>query len=68
MESKFFSLEMVGSEIEWLKKFLANISLGMKPTSSMSIHCESTIVIAKNKNYNGKNGHIQLIHNLVKQQ
>jgi len=60
---------MVGSEVEWLKNFLANIPLGMKLTSYVSIHCDcqSTITIAKNKNYNGKNRHIQVRHNLVKQ-
>jgi len=41
----------------------------MKPTPSVYIHCDcqSTIAIAKNKNYNGKNKHIQLKHNFVKQ-
>ena len=50
MESEFVALEMVSSEAEWLKNFLANISLGMKPTPSVSIHCDcqSAIVIAKN--------------------
>jgi len=69
MESEFVALEMAGSEVEWLKNFLANILLGMKPTSSVSIHCDcqSAIAIAKNKTYNGKNRHIQLRHNLVKQ-
>ena len=68
MESEFVALEMVGSEAEWLKNFLANIPLRMKPTPSVSIHCDyqSTIAIAKNKTYNGKNKHIQLRHNLVK--
>jgi len=69
MESEFVSLEMVGSEAEWLKNFLANIALGMKPTPSVLMHCDcqSAIAIAKNKSYNGKNRHIQLRHNLVKQ-
>jgi len=69
MESEFVALEMASSEAEWLKNFLANIPLGMKPTSYVSIHCDcqSAITIAKNKNYNGKNRHIQLRHNLVKQ-
>ena len=60
---------MAGSEAEWLKNFLANIPLGMKPTPFVSIHCDCqlAIAIAKNKNYNGKNRHIQLRHNLVKQ-
>jgi len=69
MESEFVALEMAGSEAVWLKNFLANIPLGMKPTPSISIHCDcqSAIGIAKNKTYNGKNRHIQLRHNLVKQ-
>ena len=59
---------MGGSKVEWLKNFLASIPLGMKPTPSVSIHCDcqSTISKAKSKNYNGKNKHIQLRHNLVK--
>jgi len=69
MEFEFLALEMADSEVEWLKNFLANIPLGLKPTSSVSIHCDcqSIIAIAKNKNYNGKNKHIQLRSNLVKQ-
>jgi len=67
MESEFVALEMAGSEAEWLKNILANIPLGMKPTTSVSIHCDcqSAIAIAKNKTYNGKNRDIQLRHNLV---
>ena len=41
MELEFVALEMAGSEAEWLKKFLANIPLGMKPTPSISMHCDS---------------------------
>jgi len=69
MKFEFVTLKMVGSEVEWLKNFLANIPLGMKPDPFVSIHCDcqSTIAIAKNKNYNGNNKHIQLRHNLVKQ-
>jgi len=59
---------MAGSKAEWLKNFLTNTPLGMKPTPSVSMNCDcqSTIAIANNKNYTGKNKHIQLIHNLVK--
>jgi len=69
MEYEFVALEMAGSEAEWLKNFLVNIPLGMKPTPFVSMHCDcqSAITIAKNKSYNGKNRHIQLRHNLVKQ-
>ena len=69
MESDFVALDMVGSEAKWLKNFLANIPLGMKPTPSMSMHCDSQslINVAKNKTYNGKNRYIQLRHDIVKQ-
>ena len=69
MESKFVTLDMVGSEAKWLTKFLDNITLGMKPTPSMFMHYDSqpAIAMAKNKTYNGKNRHIQLRHNVVKQ-
>jgi len=69
MESKFVYLKMIGNEIEWLKNFLVNIPLGMKliPFVSMHYDCQHTIVITKNKTYNGKNTHIQLRHNLIKQ-
>jgi len=41
IELKFVALEMVGSEAEWLKNFLANIPLGMKLTPSIYMHCDS---------------------------
>nr|KYP54650.1 Retrovirus-related Pol polyprotein from transposon TNT 1-94 [Cajanus cajan] len=60
MESEFVALEMTRTEAEWLRNFLVNIPLGMKPTPSVSIHYSSqlAIAIAKNKSYNGKNRHI----------
>jgi len=60
MESEFVALEIAGSEAKWLKNFLANIPLGMKPTPFISIccDCQSAIAITKNKTYNGKNRHI----------
>ena len=38
LDSEFVALKMASSEVEWLKNFLANIALGMKPTPSLSIH------------------------------
>ena len=38
MESEFVALEMAGSEAEWLKNFLVNILLGMKPIPYVSMH------------------------------
>jgi hypothetical protein len=69
LESEFIALELAGSEAEWLRNLLANIPLGIKPTPSVSMHCDckSAIAVAKNKSFNGKNRHIQLRHNVVKQ-
>jgi len=63
-----WNLSLLLSKWLILKIFLANIPLGMKPTLSVSMHCncQLTIVIVKNKTYNGKNKHIQLRHTLVK--
>jgi len=43
--------------------------LGIKPTTSISMHCDcqATIAIAKNKSFNGKNWHIRLRYDVVKQ-
>ena len=69
MESEFIALESVGKEAEWLRNFLSGIPLGMQPTPSVSIHCDcqATISITKNKALNGKNRHIRLRHEVVKQ-
>ena len=37
MESEFVTLELAGSEAEWLKQKLTDIPLGMQPTPSMSM-------------------------------
>ena len=41
----------------------------MQPTSSVSMHCDcqAAISIAKNKTFNGKNKHIRLRHEILKQ-
>ena len=45
------------------------IPLGMQPTPSMSMHCncQAAISITNNKAFNGKNRHIHLRHEVVKQ-
>ncbi|RDX95706.1 hypothetical protein CR513_21732, partial [Mucuna pruriens] len=55
----FVALKMIGSEVEWLKNFLANIPLGIKSTLLVSIYydCQSTIALAKKKTYNENNFH-----------
>ena len=69
MESKFLALELVGNEAEWLRNFLVDIPLGVKPTPFLSMHCDcqTAIAMAKNKSFNGKNRHIQLRHDVIKQ-
>lgn len=69
MESEFVPLELAGNEAGWLRNLLADIPLGMKPTPYVSMHCDcqAAITIAKNKTFNGKNRHIRLRHDVVKQ-
>ena len=69
MESKFIALESVGNKADWLKNFLIELPLGIKPTHSISMHCDcqTAITIAKNKSFNGKNWHIRLRHDVIKQ-
>ena len=69
MESEFIALESTGKEAEWLRNFLSGIPLGMQPTPSVSMHCncQAAISIAKNKAFNGKNKHIRLRHEVMKQ-
>ena len=40
IESKFVVLEMVGNEVEWIRNFLSDILLGIRPRHSISIHCD----------------------------
>ena len=69
MELEFIALELAGNEAEWLRNFLANIPLDVKPTPSLSLHCDcqTAITITKNKIFNGKNHHIRLRHEVIKQ-
>ncbi|KAG8642561.1 hypothetical protein MANES_12G102533v8 [Manihot esculenta] len=69
MESEFIALELAGIEAEWLRNFLANIPLGIKPTPSVLMRCDCQVAIAivKNKTFNGKKRYICLRHNVIKQ-
>ena len=62
-------LESAGKEAEWLRNFLSRIHLGMQLIPSVAMHCDcqAAISIAKNKTLNGKNRHIRLRHEIVKQ-
>ena len=69
MESEFIALESAGKEAKRLRNFLSVIPLGMQLTPLVSMHydCQAAISIAKNKTFNGKNKHICLRHEVVKQ-
>ncbi|RVW45274.1 Retrovirus-related Pol polyprotein from transposon TNT 1-94 [Vitis vinifera] len=69
MEAEFIALEKTSFEAVWLRNLLADIPLWMRPTSSVSMRCDSqaTITKAMSKIFNGKNRHICLRHNIVRQ-
>ncbi|RVW42781.1 Retrovirus-related Pol polyprotein from transposon TNT 1-94 [Vitis vinifera] len=69
MKVEFIALEKTSFEAEWLRNLLIDIPLWTRPTSSVSMCCDSqtTIVKAKSKIFNGKNKHICLRHNIVGQ-
>ena len=60
---------MAGSEVKWIRKFLFDMLLGMKPKPLIFMHCDCqlAIAIAKNKAFNDKNWHFMLRHNSMKQ-
>ncbi|KAJ9684091.1 hypothetical protein PVL29_016537 [Vitis rotundifolia] len=69
MEAEFIALEKASSEAEWLRNLLADIPLWTRPAPSVSMRCDSQAAIAKAKSkiFNGKNRHIRLRHNIVRQ-
>lgn len=54
-----YSSELAGSDAKWLRNFLADTPLGIKPKPFMSIHCDcqTAIAIGRNRTFNGKNRH-----------
>ncbi|RVW75240.1 putative disease resistance RPP13-like protein 3 [Vitis vinifera] len=69
MEAEFIALENASSEAEWLGNLLADIPLWTRPASFVSMRCDSQAAIAKAKSkiFNGKNKHIRLRHNIMRQ-
>ncbi|RVW91789.1 Retrovirus-related Pol polyprotein from transposon TNT 1-94 [Vitis vinifera] len=61
MESEFIALDNVGEEAEWLRNFLEDIPIWLKPVTPICIHCDSQAALARAKNavYNGKSRHIR---------
>lgn len=68
MESEFVGLKLASNEGEWLRNFLIDIPLGVKPTPYVSMHCdlEAAILVTKNKSYNGENRRTRLRHDMIK--
>ena len=56
IESEFIVLDKVVEEVEWLKNFLKDIPVWLKPMTTIYIHCDSMAAQAKAKSnvYNGK--------------
>ncbi|RVW74433.1 Retrovirus-related Pol polyprotein from transposon TNT 1-94 [Vitis vinifera] len=69
MESEFIALDNAGEEAEWLRNFLEDIPIWLKPVTPICIHCDSQKALARAKNavYNGKSRHIRRRHNTIKQ-
>lgn len=49
MESKFIALDKVVEEAEWLRNFLEDIPIWLKPMTSICIHCNSMATQARAK-------------------
>ena len=69
MEVEVIALEKISSEVEWLRNLLVDIFLWTRLAISVSMCCDSQTTIAKFKSkiFNGKNRHIRLRHNNVRQ-
>ena len=68
-ESELIALEKACTETEWLRNLLADLPIGVKPPTSIYIHCncQAAIAKAKSKIYNGKSKYIRLRYNIIKQ-
>ncbi|RVW71038.1 hypothetical protein CK203_057829 [Vitis vinifera] len=69
IEIEFIALENASSKVEWLRNILTDIPLWTRPALFVSMRCDSQVAIAKSKSkiLNGKNKHICLRHNIVRQ-
>ena len=45
MELEFVALEKAGTEAEWLRNFLSDVSIWNKPVPSVSLHYDSQVTI-----------------------
>ncbi|XP_076917942.1 uncharacterized protein LOC143578165 [Bidens hawaiensis] len=69
MELEFIALDKCGEEAEWLRQFMEDIPIWLKPLSAICIHCDSQSAIGRAHSvmYNGKSRHIRRRHNTVRQ-
>ncbi|GJV08907.1 hypothetical protein Tco_1346563 [Tanacetum coccineum] len=63
------SLSAVSKEAEWLKNFLLEILLWVKPMARISIRCDSAATLAKgySQMYNGKSRHLGVRHSMIRE-
>ena len=56
MKVELVTLELAGSEAEWLNGFLSELLVAGKPIPAILIYCDNQATIAKvkNKNHNSK--------------
>ena len=47
IESEFIALDKAGEEAEWLRHFLEDMSMWMKPVPPICIHCDSQSAIGR---------------------
>ena len=59
-ESEFIALDKAGEEVEWLRHFLEDMPMWIKPVPTICIHCDSNSAIgrAQSHMYNGNSQHI----------
>lgn len=68
MELEFIVLKLAGNEAGWLRNFLENISLAIKPMSYVVMLCDHqiTTIIILNKIFNCKNRYTHLKYDVTK--
>ena len=64
MEEKFIALAATGKEVEWLRDLMIDIVFTANSMSTILIHCDSQVTLARV--YNGKCRHKSIRHEDVK--
>nr|GEU45881.1 zinc finger, CCHC-type [Tanacetum cinerariifolium] len=69
IEYEVVALAAAGKEAEWLKNFLFEIPLWVKPMAPISICCDSAATLAKaySQMYNGKSRHLGVRHSVIRE-